>query len=105
MPPAICRLVPLGNLAYAESVGQIAGQELAAVGVNMLLGPALDVLENPDPSNLADLGTTSFGGNPYWVGLMGKAYTKGIHLGSQDRVAVIAKHFPGIGSSDRATRG
>ena len=89
--------------SYAQDVGQITGQELAAVGVNMLLGPALNVLENPAPSNLADLGTNSYGGNPYWVGLMGKAYTKGIHLGSQDRVAVIAKHFPGIGSSDRAT--
>ncbi len=88
---------------FAGEVGQIAGRELAAVGVNMILGPALDVLQNPNPSNLADLGTTSFGGNPYWVGLMGKAYTKGIHLGSQDRVAVIAKHFPGMGSSDRAT--
>jgi beta-N-acetylhexosaminidase len=88
---------------YAQGVGRIVGRELAAVGVNMLLGPALDVLENPDPSNLADLGTISYGGHPYWVGLMGKAYTEGVHLGSQDRVAVIAKHFPGIGSSDRAT--
>ncbi len=88
---------------YAQDVGQITGQELAAVGVNMLLGPALDVLENPAPSNMADLGTNSYGGDPYWVGLMGKAYAKGIHFGSQDRVAVIAKHFPGLGSSDRAT--
>ncbi len=88
---------------YAQTVGRIIGQELAAVGVNMLLGPALDVLENPSPSNPADLGTSTFGGDPYWVGLMGQAYTTGVHEGSQNRVAVIAKHFPGKGSSDRHT--
>lgn len=88
---------------FAEEVGQITGRELAAVGVNMLLGPTLDVLENPDPENPADLGTNSYGGNPYWVGLMGQSFIKGVHAGSQQRVAVIAKHFPGIGSSDRPT--
>jgi beta-N-acetylhexosaminidase len=88
---------------YAQTVGRITGQELAAVGVNMLLGPALDVLENPAPSNPADLGANTFGGDPYWVGLMGQAYTTGVHEGSQNRVAVIAKHFPGKGSSDRHT--
>ena len=35
------------------------------------------------------------------VGEMGKAYIKGIHEGSQNRVAVIAKHFPGRGGADR----
>ncbi len=88
---------------YAQQVGRITGQELEALGVNMLLGPTLDILEDPNPANLADLGTTSYGGNPYWVGLMGKAFATGVHAGSQDRVAVIAKHFPGIGSSDRST--
>ncbi len=34
---------------------------------------------------------------------MGQAYTSGVHTGSQNRVAVIAKHFPGKGSSDRPT--
>jgi beta-N-acetylhexosaminidase len=34
---------------------------------------------------------------------MGQAYTTGVHEGSQNRVAVIAKHFPGKGSSDRHT--
>lgn len=88
---------------FAQEIGQITGRELAALGVNMLLGPTLDVLERPDPTNLADLGTRAYGGNPYWVGLMGQAYTTGVHSGSQGRVAVIAKHFPGIGSSDRST--
>jgi len=86
---------------HAHSMGAIIGQELAAIGVNMLLGPSLDVLENPSPFRSSDLGARTFGGDPYWVGLMGQAYTAGVHVGSNNRVAVIAKHFPGNGGSDR----
>jgi beta-N-acetylhexosaminidase len=86
---------------YAETVGEIVGQELSIIGINMLLGPSLDVLEEPAPYSPNDLGTRSFGGDPYWVGEMGQAYTRGVHNGSQNRMAVVAKHFPGIGSSDR----
>ncbi|HZD09985.1 MAG TPA: glycoside hydrolase family 3 N-terminal domain-containing protein [Candidatus Binatia bacterium] len=86
---------------YAAEVGQILGRELSAIGVNLLLGPSLDVLENPNPENASDLGVRTFGGDPYWVGLMGQAYTSGVHDGSNGRVAVIGKHFPGRGSSDR----
>lgn len=85
----------------AQQVGQIVGEELTAVGVNMLLGPVLDVLENPSPFSPSDLGSRAFGGDPYWVGQMGSAYISGVHEGSQNRVAVVAKHFPGNGSSDR----
>jgi beta-N-acetylhexosaminidase len=85
----------------ARITGQIIGRELSAIGVNMLLGPVLDVLETPIPFSGNDLGTRAFGGNPYWVGLMGQAYTTGLHEGSNGRLAVIAKHFPGAGSSDR----
>jgi beta-N-acetylhexosaminidase len=85
----------------AELIGTVVGSELSAIGVNMLLGPSLDVLENPDPFRPGDLGTRSFGGDPYWVGLMGRAFTTGVHSGSGGRMAVIAKHFPGNGSSDR----
>jgi len=87
----------------ARAVGQTVGQELNGIGVNMLLGPTLDVLANPDPANQSDLGVRAFGGTPYWVGLMGEAYIGGIHQGSQDRIAVVAKHFPGSGSSDRSS--
>ncbi|MCI0576070.1 MAG: hypothetical protein L0332_10365 [Chloroflexi bacterium] len=82
-------------------VGEIVGRELSATGINLLLGPSLDVLENLGPSSQGDLGTRTFGGDPFWVGLMGQAYTAGVHTGSNSRIAVIAKHFPGYGSSDR----
>lgn len=86
---------------YAEEVGRILGRELSALGVNMLLGPSLDVLESPNPDNASDLGIRSFGGDPYWVGLMGRAYTRGVHEGSGGAVSVVARNFPGRGSSDR----
>lgn len=89
------------NPSYAEEIGRILGGELSALGVNLVMGPSLDVLENPDPDRPSDLGVRTFGGDPYWVGLMGKAYTRGLHSGSQGRVAVVPKHFPGRGSSDR----
>ena len=54
------------NPANAELVGAIVGRELSTIGVNMLLGPSLDVLENPEPSSTSDLGTRTFGGDPYW---------------------------------------
>ncbi len=90
------------NLSHTTTVGQIAGRELAALGINMLLGPSLDVLETPRPASSGDLGLRSFGGEPFWVGQMGKAYIRGVHEGAEGRIAVIAKHFPGLGSSDRS---
>ncbi len=90
------------NPSYAETVGRIAGQELRALGINVLLGPSLDVLEDPRPESAGDLGVRSFGGDPFWVGRMGQAYIRGVHEGGGGRIAVIAKHFPGLGASDRS---
>lgn len=87
---------------HVETVGQIVGQELRALGINMLLGPSLDVLETPRPESAGDLGVRTFGGDPFWVGQMGQAYIRGVHEGSRGRVAVVAKHFPGLGTSDRS---
>lgn len=86
---------------YSYNIGRIVGTELSGIGINLLLGPSLDVLEDPLPFNRSDLGTRTFGGDPFWVGLMGQNYTAGIHDGSNNRLAVVAKNFPGFGSSDR----
>jgi beta-N-acetylhexosaminidase len=85
----------------ARAVGQITGLELAAMGINLLLGPSVDVLNNPRSSGQGDIGTRTFGGDPWWVGQMGRAYIEGVHQGSGGRVATVAKHFPGHGGSDR----
>ncbi len=85
----------------AESTGRIVGQELSAVGVNLLLGPLLDVEDTQGVEQQNNLGTSTFGSNPYWVGQMGKAFVRGVAIGSEGQVATIASHFPGVGSSDR----
>ena len=104
-------LTPLPNLMaigatwrtdLARQVGQVQGSELSALGFNLYLGPSLDVVEMPNPSAQIDLGPRVFGGDPFWVGEMGRAYIVGLHTGSDHRMAVIAKHFPGRGASDRS---
>lgn len=89
------------NVDNARQVGAVLGSELSSIGLNLLLGPSLDVLEVSQLDGANNLGTRSFGGDPFWVGEMGKAYIEGVHTGSQGRIAVIAKHFPGHGGSDR----
>ena len=86
---------------YARRVGEIVGRELSAVGVNLLLGPSLDVLDNPRPELKGYAGSRTFGGDAYWVSKMGQAYIAGVHTGSNGRLATVAKHFPGQGASDR----
>jgi beta-N-acetylhexosaminidase len=88
--------------SFARATGNILGQELSILGINMYLGPSLDVLELPNPGTTGDLGARTFGGDPFWVGKMGQAYVMGIQEGSGQKVAVIATHFPGIGASDRS---
>lgn len=85
----------------ARQVGNVLGQELSALGINFLLGPSLDILDTPHTETVLDLGTRTFGGDPFWVGKLGQAYIEGVHQGSNGRVAVVAKHFPGYGGSDR----
>ena len=87
--------------ALSKAVGNIMGQELAALGINLLMGPSLDVLEAPNPESAGDLGIRAFGGDPFWVGQMGSAFISGVHEGSQGTLAVAGKHFPGSGGLDR----
>jgi beta-N-acetylhexosaminidase len=87
--------------SLAQQVGAVAGEELSALGFNLYFGPPLDVLDSPGETPLNGLAANVFGGDPYWVGAMGQAFINGLHIGSNGQMAVIAKHFPGQGSSDR----
>ncbi|MBN2115124.1 MAG: hypothetical protein JW730_01045 [Anaerolineales bacterium] len=90
----------------AWQVGSVQGSELSALGFNLYFGPSLDVVEAPDeapdPSARIDLGPRVFGGDPFWVGEMGRAYISGLHSGSDGHMMVVAKHFPGRGDADRS---
>ena len=57
----------------------------------------------PRSGGNGDIGIRSFGGNPTWVGELGRAYVRGVHAGSDGRMLTVAKHFPGHGGSDRST--
>jgi beta-N-acetylhexosaminidase len=83
------------NTDLAQQVGAVMGNELSALGFNLYLGPSLDVVEEPNPAARFDLGARVFGGDPFWVGEMGGAYISGVHTGSDNRMVVVAKHFPG----------
>lgn len=85
----------------SRRVGEVLGSELTALGVNMVFGPSLDVLDMDYSAGKEALGTRSFGENPYWVGELGSAYIQGLHNGSQNQLLVISSHFPGGGSADR----
>ncbi|HJO33085.1 MAG TPA: glycoside hydrolase family 3 N-terminal domain-containing protein [Anaerolineales bacterium] len=87
----------------AGTMGEIAGFELDALGINLQLGPTLDVVENPRAANPGDPGVRAFGGSAHWVGKMAQEYLSGVHRGSQGRIAFVGQSFPGLGSGDRAT--
>jgi beta-N-acetylhexosaminidase len=89
------------DAGVARAAGELMGRELEALGFNLLLGPSLDVLLDPSQIGQGDLGVRTFGGDPYWAGVMGGAFIEGLHSGSGGRLGVVVKHFPGLGGSDR----
>ena len=89
------------NPELARSVGAVVGSELRAVGANMLLGPSLNVFDMTNAAATGNLGIYSFGSSPYWVSELGRAYIAGVHEGGGNRVATVARSFPGQGSTDR----
>lgn len=99
--PAQMALGAAWNPELTAQVGAVVGRELSAVGFNVLLGPNLDVFDQPNVDAVGSLALGSFGGDPYWVGRLGRAYIAGVHAGSGSRVATVAGHFPGQGNTDR----
>ena len=89
------------DVGYANEVGAILGHELKTLGINLYLGPNLDVLETASNEAASALGVNTYGGDPFWVGEMAKAFISGVHTGSENQVLVVAQNFPGTGSSDR----
>jgi beta-N-acetylhexosaminidase len=101
LQPAPLALGATWSTDLAKQAGEVLGSELSSIGVNLYLGPNLDVIETDQSQVAVIAGTESFGGNPYWVGEMGKSFIDGLHSGSENKLAVIAGHFPGLGAADR----
>lgn len=70
-------------------------RECREIGINMVLGPVLDVL--PEGKRKSGIGSRSFGRDAHRASDLGVAYAKGIESGG---VLSVAKHFPGHGSAD-----
>ncbi len=90
------------DLNLAGQAGQVVGQELSSLGINLYLGPNLDVLETANIEAASSLGVNTYGGDPFWVGEIGKSFITGVHTGSENRILVVAQNFPGSGNSDRS---
>lgn len=70
--------------------GRQIAEESRAVGINMILGPVIDISIEGDKT----IGKRSFGYDPGLVSNYGVAYAKGVESGG---VVTVAKHFPGHG--------
>lgn len=90
-----------GNMAFAAAgvhdatlkEGQISGEELRALGININLAPVVDVNNN---SRNPVIGVRSYGDKPEKVAKMAGKYIEGL----QSRgVIATAKHFPGHGDT------
>ena len=72
--------------------GYEMARECRSAGINMLLGPVVDVLGTSTPQS--GLCYRSFGSDPERTARMGVAYARGVEDGN---VISVAKHFPGHG--------
>lgn len=75
--------------------GAELARECRELGINMVLGPVLDVL--PAGIRRSGIGSRSFGQDAERAAKLGVAYAKGIESVG---VISVAKHFPGHGSAD-----
>ncbi len=78
----------------ARRYGDIVGSELASVGVNMPLGPVLDV--NDNPANPV-IGRRAFGSTVDVVIATGLPFIEGLRGAG---VIAVGKHFPGHGNTE-----
>lgn len=81
------------DLKLTRATGHAIGSELAAVGIDLDLGPVADVNTNPDNPVI---GTRSFGTDPARVAAHVAAWVDGLQAAG---VAACAKHFPGHGDT------
>ncbi|MGB3616335.1 MAG: glycoside hydrolase family 3 N-terminal domain-containing protein, partial [Elainellaceae cyanobacterium] len=79
--------------AYARTMGAVTAQEALAVGLNWVLGPVVDVNNNPDNPVI---NVRAFGDDPATVEALAVAFIEGARAYP---VLTAAKHFPGHGDT------
>lgn len=78
--------------------GQEIARECRLIGINMVLGPVMDVVPGNGSNGL--MRKRSLGSDPEKVAELAIAYSRGIEDGN---VISVAKHFPGHGSATQDT--
>lgn len=91
--PGQMALGATGDTALAEAAGQLTGEELKALGLQVNFAPVLDINSNPDNPII---GMRSFGSDADLVSRLGLATIKGLR---QSGVIAAVKHFPGHGDT------
>lgn len=93
--PTNSRLGPSANAQTMYDYGVHIARQCDSLGINMVLGPVLDVAEKG-----SFMSSRSFGNDAKRVAELGVAYSRGIYDGN---IICVAKHFPGHGSVNADT--
>lgn len=89
--PSAMGLAATGDPRLAARAAAASGRELAALGIDVVCAPDLDLAAAP---NNPTLGARTFGDDPAVVGRFGAAMVRGFLAGG---VLPMPKHFPGHG--------
>lgn len=84
----------IGDPSAARRTGEIIGEELSALGINVDFAPVMDV--NNNPANPV-INTRSFSDDPTVVSSLGTAFIEGLH---KEQIITALKHFPGHGDTE-----
>lgn len=97
--PQSVNLASTWNRDLAQQTAAAIAAEARAVGVDMILGPVLDVARDPRWGRVEE----DFGEDPFLSGNLGLAYVRGMQgesLASDHNVIAEPKHFAGYGSPE-----
>ncbi|USW55089.1 Putative GNAT domain, glycoside hydrolase, family 3, acyl-CoA N-acyltransferase [Septoria linicola] len=90
--PSAMGLAATGSKDIAYEVAKATAEEISACGVNLMMGPVLDVLTN---ARNQPLGVRTTGDDPQEVSAYGIAFMKGY---KDAGLSTMGKHFPSYGS-------
>lgn len=91
--PSPILVTATGSAEVAQQVGQMVGEELAAVGINMNLAPVADLETNRENPIIF---RRSPGSDPHLAGAAAANFALGLQ---SQRVLATLKHFPGHGET------
>ncbi|KHO01760.1 Glycoside hydrolase, superfamily [Metarhizium album ARSEF 1941] len=92
--PSAMGIAATGRVALAYEISKATATEISACGVNLMLGPVLDVLSN---ARYQPLGVRSTGDDPQEASQYGLAALNGVRDAG---IAAAGKHFPSYGNLD-----